>query len=111
MPRDSSPAPDAPPPWRTTLWLTALSLAGLLAFRIAHLHDALSPDEALYLLQAEVIKRGGLPYRDLWDSHAPGLFFLAALLPSALLKAAASIRLVSAFALGLGALLGIRLLQ
>lgn len=102
---------EPPPSWRTTLWLTLLSVAGLLAFRIPHLRDALSPDDAFYMMQGLILKRGGLPYRDLWDTHAPGMFFFVSLLPTALLKHEAWIRLVSVVTLGLSAGVAIRLLQ
>src|SRR5689334_14758178 len=96
-----------PPAWFALL-AALLCAAGLLAFRIPHLGDAVSPDEALYLLLARLLKRGGLPYRDILEIHSPGLFFYLAAAPLSLLQKDCWLRLLAvpplAGAAGLGAL-------
>lgn len=103
------PKPRKFSPGAFTLLATLLSAAGLLAFRIPHLGDAVSPDEALYLLLARLLQQGGLPYRDILEIHSPGLFFYLAAAPTAMLQHDAWLRLLSipplAGAAGLGALL------
>ena len=95
-----SPAQKVPVSTGWALLIALVSEAGLLAYRLPHLHDALFSDETMFLIKAAMIKRGGLVYRDLWDHHPPGLEMLLALLPMRLLQAEAAIRLVSVVSLG-----------
>ncbi len=99
-----SAAPAERPVARVWIFLTAgISLLLLIWYRLPHLPGALFTDEAFYLLEADNLKHGGVPYREIWDNHAPGLVFLLSLLPGTCLHNEASIRLLSAILLGLTA--------
>jgi hypothetical protein len=80
--------------------ITLLSTAAVLYHRLPRLSDPLHSDEAAELLMAQTQKSGGVIYRDQWNSHAPGIFFLLAALPESLLRSEAGLRLVSVAALG-----------
>jgi hypothetical protein len=89
-------------PVRHGLIVTFVSLAGamlVLANRIPRFSDALHTDETATLLMGEMQKSGGVMYRDLWNSHAPGLFMLTAMLPESVLRHEALFRLLSVAAL------------
>ncbi len=90
----------APVHWGWTALITAASMAGMLAYRVPHLRDALFSDESMYVIKAALFKSGGLPHRDLWDHHPPGLELFLSLLPMSFLQAEACIRLVSVLLLG-----------
>jgi 4-amino-4-deoxy-L-arabinose transferase-like glycosyltransferase len=60
------------------IWLLAiLALSTLL--RLAFLHEPFDRDEGQYATIAQVILRGGLPYRDAIEIKPPGTFYLYAL--------------------------------
>lgn len=48
------------------------------AARIAFAALPLGPDQGLYITIGEVIKHGGVPYRDAWDNKPPGTYYLYA---------------------------------
>jgi hypothetical protein len=60
----------------------AIAALGLLAFvlsRVFHPIQGLgNPDIAGILYSADVLRDGGLPYRDTWDMKSPGTFFVVA---------------------------------
>jgi hypothetical protein len=57
--------------------LAAVALAGLCTLLDApKLRHALRDDQTLFLLGAEVIRDGGVLYRDFWDIKPPGIFLL-----------------------------------
>jgi hypothetical protein len=62
---------------RYKIALAALALAGLCtAVGLSKVHYALMDDQTLFLRGAEVIRDGGVLYRDLWDIKPPGIFLL-----------------------------------
>jgi len=81
----SAPATDAAAPWRGRWWRRALVLLALLGVvgpfalsRIAFAASPLGPDQGLYVTVGELIKRGGVPWRDAWDNKPPGTYYLYA---------------------------------
>jgi len=57
------------------LKLRGLVWASVLALGLLHLFYPLFGDQALFLLYAEGLHRGGLLYVDLWDNKQPGIFW------------------------------------
>lgn len=74
-----------PRPWTSVWWrraLIALAALGVVvpiaASRLAFAASPLGPDQGLYVTIGELIKRGGVPWRDAWDNKPPGTYYLYA---------------------------------
>jgi len=75
---------------RQLRWRGALSALAVVAMvgwvgaaRAAFAVLPLGPDQGLYITIGELIKHGGVPYRDAWDNKPPGTYYLYAAVLSA----------------------------
>ncbi len=71
---------DSAPAWQSR-WLLVTVIAGvalILIYSILNFAQPLNRDEGAFLVISEGVLRGQVPYRDLFDQKAPGIYYLLA---------------------------------
>jgi Dolichyl-phosphate-mannose-protein mannosyltransferase len=64
-------------PWSSLVFAALLALAAVVRLGVV-VNRPLDPDESQHLHTAWLVSQGRVPYRDFWEHHTPGFFYLMA---------------------------------